>query len=79
MTLFTTGSALRAAHPDELPTHHTPSRTDDGPAEHSHKDLHGPAPGPLAGTVDFAGRAEVDAAVAAARAAFPGWRDASLS
>jgi malonate-semialdehyde dehydrogenase (acetylating)/methylmalonate-semialdehyde dehydrogenase len=32
----------------------------------------------VAGTVDFASRAEVDAAVAAAKAAFPAWRDASL-
>ncbi|SNR74955.1 CoA-acylating methylmalonate-semialdehyde dehydrogenase [Actinomadura mexicana] len=38
-----------------------------------------PASGRVAGTVDFAGPREVDAAVAAAKAAFPGWRDASLS
>lgn len=38
-----------------------------------------PASGRVAGTVDFAGDREVDAAVAAAKAAFPGWRDASLS
>ncbi|MFB4310952.1 CoA-acylating methylmalonate-semialdehyde dehydrogenase [Actinomadura sp. GTD37] len=42
-------------------------------------DLYEPASGTLAGTVDFAGGDEVDAAVAAAKAAFPGWRDASLS
>ncbi|GAA1881687.1 CoA-acylating methylmalonate-semialdehyde dehydrogenase [Actinomadura bangladeshensis] len=42
-------------------------------------DLYEPASGRVAGTVDFAGRDEVDAAVAAAKAAFPGWRDASLS
>ncbi|MEV4005835.1 CoA-acylating methylmalonate-semialdehyde dehydrogenase [Actinomadura sp. NPDC049753] len=38
-----------------------------------------PASGRVAGTVDLAGDREVDAAVAAAKAAFPGWRDASLS
>ncbi|MEU9845562.1 CoA-acylating methylmalonate-semialdehyde dehydrogenase [Actinomadura sp. NPDC048032] len=38
-----------------------------------------PASGRVAGTVDLAGDTEVDAAVAAAKAAFPGWRDASLS
>ncbi|MBW8485983.1 CoA-acylating methylmalonate-semialdehyde dehydrogenase [Actinomadura parmotrematis] len=38
-----------------------------------------PATGRVAGTVDFAGPGEVDAAVAAARAAFPGWRDTSLT
>ncbi|MCG8919317.1 CoA-acylating methylmalonate-semialdehyde dehydrogenase [Actinokineospora sp. PR83] len=38
-----------------------------------------PATGRVAGHVDFAGPAEVEAAVAAARAAFPGWRDASLA
>ncbi|NED54535.1 aldehyde dehydrogenase family protein, partial [Micromonospora aurantiaca] len=42
-------------------------------------DLYEPASGRIAGTVDFAGQDEVDAAVAAAKAAFPGWRDASLS
>ncbi|MFG2014236.1 CoA-acylating methylmalonate-semialdehyde dehydrogenase [Actinomadura geliboluensis] len=42
-------------------------------------EIYEPASGRLAGTVDFAGRDEVDAAVAAAKAAFPGWRDASLS
>ncbi|MGI5203305.1 CoA-acylating methylmalonate-semialdehyde dehydrogenase [Spirillospora sp. CA-108201] len=38
-----------------------------------------PASGRVAGTVDLAGDREVDAAVAAAKAALPGWRDASLS
>ncbi len=42
-------------------------------------EIYEPASGRLAGTVDFAGPDEVDAAVAAAKAAFPGWRDASLS
>ncbi|GAA4138648.1 CoA-acylating methylmalonate-semialdehyde dehydrogenase [Actinomadura keratinilytica] len=40
--------------------------------------VHEPSTGRVAGTVDFASRAEVDAAVAAAKAAFPAWRDASL-
>ncbi|MDA2807772.1 CoA-acylating methylmalonate-semialdehyde dehydrogenase [Nocardiopsis suaedae] len=42
-------------------------------------DIYNPATGKVAGTVDFAGRAEVDAAVAAAEDAFPGWRDTPLS
>jgi len=42
-------------------------------------DIHDPATGRVSGTVDLAGPAEVDAAVAAARGAFPGWRDTSLS
>ncbi|MGW2314168.1 CoA-acylating methylmalonate-semialdehyde dehydrogenase [Actinomadura luteofluorescens] len=42
-------------------------------------DIFEPASGRVAGTVDFAGPREVGAAVAAAKAAFPGWRDASLS
>ncbi|MEV4254726.1 aldehyde dehydrogenase family protein, partial [Spirillospora sp. NPDC049652] len=42
-------------------------------------DIYDPARGAVAGSVDFASSAEVDAAVAAARDAFPGWRDTSLS
>ncbi|MEU6748959.1 CoA-acylating methylmalonate-semialdehyde dehydrogenase [Spirillospora sp. NPDC046719] len=42
-------------------------------------DVYEPATGRVAGHVDFASAAEVDAAVAAAKAAFPGWRDASLA
>ncbi|GAA4337057.1 malonate-semialdehyde dehydrogenase (acetylating)/methylmalonate-semialdehyde dehydrogenase [Actinomadura luteofluorescens] len=42
-------------------------------------DIFEPASGHAAGTVDLAGPREVGAAVAAAKAAFPGWRDASLS
>ncbi|MFC6084383.1 CoA-acylating methylmalonate-semialdehyde dehydrogenase [Sphaerisporangium aureirubrum] len=38
-----------------------------------------PATGEVAGYVDLAAPADVDAAVAAARAAFPGWRDSSLT
>jgi malonate-semialdehyde dehydrogenase (acetylating) / methylmalonate-semialdehyde dehydrogenase len=38
-----------------------------------------PATGSIAREVDFASVEEVDAAVAAARAAFPGWRSTSLS
>ena len=41
-------------------------------------DLYNPATGQVTGTVDFAGAAEVDAAVRAAAAAFPGWRATSL-
>jgi malonate-semialdehyde dehydrogenase (acetylating) / methylmalonate-semialdehyde dehydrogenase len=42
-------------------------------------DVFDPATGTLARHVDFASADEVDAAVAAARAAFPGWRATSLS
>ncbi|MBO0838783.1 MAG: aldehyde dehydrogenase family protein, partial [Actinobacteria bacterium] len=41
-------------------------------------DIYNPATGQVSGTVDYATAAEVDAAVAAARAALPGWRDTSL-
>ena len=41
-------------------------------------DIYNPATGRVAGTVDFAGATEVDAAVAAAAAALPGWRETSL-
>ncbi len=41
--------------------------------------IYDPATGALAREVDFASVEEVDAAVAAARAAFPGWRAMSLS
>ncbi|MBA9007062.1 CoA-acylating methylmalonate-semialdehyde dehydrogenase [Thermomonospora cellulosilytica] len=50
----------------------------DGPAERQ-GDIHDPATGRTTGKVDFASAEEVNAAVAAARAAFPGWRDASLA
>jgi malonate-semialdehyde dehydrogenase (acetylating)/methylmalonate-semialdehyde dehydrogenase len=42
-------------------------------------DLYDPATGQVTGHVDFAGAAEVDAAVAAAAEAFAGWRKVSLS
>jgi malonate-semialdehyde dehydrogenase (acetylating) / methylmalonate-semialdehyde dehydrogenase len=41
-------------------------------------DIYNPATGRVAGTVDFAGEVEVGAAVAAAEAALPGWRETSL-
>ena len=41
--------------------------------------VYNPATGEIAREVDFASAEEVDAAVAAARAAFPGWRATSLS
>ncbi|WP_017581872.1 CoA-acylating methylmalonate-semialdehyde dehydrogenase [Nocardiopsis valliformis] len=50
----------------------------EGPAERT-GDIYNPASGQVTGTVDFAGPNEVDAAVAAAKEAFPGWRDTSLS
>ncbi|MDX6743306.1 CoA-acylating methylmalonate-semialdehyde dehydrogenase [Actinocorallia sp. A-T 12471] len=42
-------------------------------------DIYNPATGLVTGTVDFASTADVDEAVASAKAAFPGWRDTSLS
>ena len=41
--------------------------------------VHDPATGEQSAEVDLASAAEVDTAVAAAKAAFPGWRDTSLS
>jgi malonate-semialdehyde dehydrogenase (acetylating)/methylmalonate-semialdehyde dehydrogenase len=41
-------------------------------------DIYNPATGKVSGTVDYATAAEVDAAVAAASAALPGWRETSL-
>jgi malonate-semialdehyde dehydrogenase (acetylating)/methylmalonate-semialdehyde dehydrogenase len=41
-------------------------------------DVYNPATGRVSGTVDYAGAAEVDAAVAAAAAALPGWRETSV-
>lgn len=41
--------------------------------------VYDPATGQISGRVDFAGGAEVDAAVAAAARAYPAWRDTSLS
>ncbi|MEU0488396.1 CoA-acylating methylmalonate-semialdehyde dehydrogenase [Nocardiopsis sp. NPDC006139] len=59
-------------------THWIGGRRYQGPAERQ-GDIYNPATGAVTGTVDFAGPEEVDAAVSAARAAFPGWRDTSLS
>ncbi|WP_194925371.1 CoA-acylating methylmalonate-semialdehyde dehydrogenase [Catenulispora pinisilvae] len=42
-------------------------------------DLHDPATGAVTGSVDFASVKETDDAVAAAAAAFPGWRAASVA
>jgi malonate-semialdehyde dehydrogenase (acetylating)/methylmalonate-semialdehyde dehydrogenase len=44
-----------------------------------HGDVYDPATGQVAGTVDFATAADVDAAVAAATEAFKSWRSASLA
>ena len=41
--------------------------------------LYDPAVGAQTGTLPIAGEADVDAAVASAKAAFPGWRETSLS
>ena len=50
-----------------------------GGAAERRGDIYNPATGKVTGTVDFASPADVDAAVAAAKAAFPGWRDTSLT
>jgi malonate-semialdehyde dehydrogenase (acetylating)/methylmalonate-semialdehyde dehydrogenase len=50
--------------------------TGSGPGQRG--DIYNPATGQVSGTVDFAGQDEVDAAVRAAAAAFPQWRDTSL-
>nr|WP_042180807.1 CoA-acylating methylmalonate-semialdehyde dehydrogenase [Kibdelosporangium sp. MJ126-NF4]CEL14601.1 Methylmalonate-semialdehyde dehydrogenase [Kibdelosporangium sp. MJ126-NF4]CTQ96770.1 Methylmalonate-semialdehyde dehydrogenase (EC 1.2.1.27) [Kibdelosporangium sp. MJ126-NF4] len=42
-------------------------------------EVYDPATGQVTGVVDFAAQSEVDSAVAAAAAAFPAWRDASLA
>jgi malonate-semialdehyde dehydrogenase (acetylating) / methylmalonate-semialdehyde dehydrogenase len=44
-----------------------------------HDPLHDPATGEQTGTLPIATEADVDTAVAAAKAAFPGWRDTSLA
>ena len=44
-----------------------------------HGDVYNPATGEISAHVDFASRAVLDEAVAAARAAFPEWRDASVT
>ncbi|MCP2166760.1 CoA-acylating methylmalonate-semialdehyde dehydrogenase [Goodfellowiella coeruleoviolacea] len=59
-------------------THRIGGKPWDGPAERA-GDVFDPATGALTGRVDFAAPAEVDLAVAAARRAFPAWRDASLA
>ncbi|PWW62309.1 CoA-acylating methylmalonate-semialdehyde dehydrogenase [Actinokineospora spheciospongiae] len=61
-----------------LITHWIDGKAWSGTAERT-GEVFDPATGRVAGHVDFAGPAEVEAAVAAARAAFPGWRDASLA
>ncbi len=48
----------------------TPARTGD---------VYNPATGEVTAKVDFASRATLDEAVAAAKAAFPAWRDASIT
>ncbi|GAB3489308.1 CoA-acylating methylmalonate-semialdehyde dehydrogenase [Nocardiopsis coralliicola] len=59
-------------------THWIGGKPAGGPAERR-GDIYNPATGQVSGTVDFASAADVDAAVAAARDAFPGWRDTPLS
>ncbi len=58
--------------------HWIAGREDDTPSER-HGDVYNPATGQVAGRVAFASASDVDRAVAAAKGAFPGWRDASLA
>ena len=51
----------------------------DGAAAERHGDIHDPATGAVTGKVDFASVSEVDRAVSAAAAAFPGWRGTSVA
>jgi malonate-semialdehyde dehydrogenase (acetylating)/methylmalonate-semialdehyde dehydrogenase len=53
------------------------SRVDGASGRHS--DVTDPATGEVTGSLPLASKAEVDVAVAAAKAAFPGWRDTSLT
>ena len=50
----------------------------DGSQAAQRGDIYNPATGRVSGTVDYATAAEVDAAVSAAAAALPGWRETSL-
>ncbi|WP_030164208.1 CoA-acylating methylmalonate-semialdehyde dehydrogenase [Spirillospora albida] len=59
-------------------THWIGGKPSDRTAERA-GDIYDPATGRVAGTVVLASAADVDAAVAAAKTAFPGWRDASLT
>jgi malonate-semialdehyde dehydrogenase (acetylating) / methylmalonate-semialdehyde dehydrogenase len=59
-------------------THWIEGKTWSGDTERS-GDVFDPATGKVTGQVDLAGPAEVDAAVASAARAFPGWRDTSLA
>jgi malonate-semialdehyde dehydrogenase (acetylating)/methylmalonate-semialdehyde dehydrogenase len=58
-------------------THWINGKPWDGPAG-TRGDIYNPASGQVSGTVDYAGPAEVDAAVAAASAAQPRWRGTTL-
>ncbi|GAA2457092.1 CoA-acylating methylmalonate-semialdehyde dehydrogenase [Actinomadura vinacea] len=60
-------------------THWINGKAFDGGQAERRGEVYEPSTGRVSGTVDFAGPAEVDAAVAAAKAAFPTWRDASLT
>lgn len=59
-------------------THWINGRQWDGTAARQ-GDVYDPATGKVTKKVDFASRETLDEAVAAAKAAFPGWRDASLT
>ena len=58
--------------------HFIDGKTSDRPIERT-ADVFNPATGEVSGKVTLASPADVDAAVASAKAALPAWRDASLA
>ena len=78
MTQVAEPPSARSAAPAEIVTHWIGGRRVAGTSGRRGP-VYNPATGAIAREVDFASVAEVDAAVAAARAAFPAWRATSLS
>ena len=78
MTQVAEPDAAAAAAPSEIVTHWIGGRRVAGTSGRRGP-VFNPATGAVAREVDFASVAEVDAAVAAAKAAFPAWRATSLS
>jgi malonate-semialdehyde dehydrogenase (acetylating)/methylmalonate-semialdehyde dehydrogenase len=66
------------SQPDKHVSHWIGGKPWTGEAERR-GDIYDPATGQITGHVDFASPAEVDSAVAAAAAAFDGWKKVSLS
>ena len=78
MTQVAEPEIARSAVPSEIVNHWIGGRRVAG-ASGRRGPVYNPATGVIAREVDFASVAEVDAAVAAAKAAFPAWRATSLS